>query len=267
MGKTPESPPPPLEEDDILTDSAPTLAAKVRQRYRLGMDALPGLSAFLDWQGVLVYRASLGNSPGGLVSGDFHNHPKLGCCILVNSDTTPGHQNFTLARQWFRSQKPFGNRNEKDLTDAFAGHFLVPGECLRWLAPNAISRLDAYKALRLAAYFRTSYRSLLNRLREENLIPPEPYREWSEYSPAAMAAQIGVDPGEFQIPEARPPYLDRYPVSVLERVKEAIEDLEMTPSQAAGLLDLDVATVQTKLLVKPPLATSREEREFDAVSS
>ena len=261
LEKIPLKPFLPLEEEDIATDSAPTLAAKFRQRYRLGMDALPALSVFLDLQGILVYRASLGKS----LAGDFYNHPKLGCCILLNSDTTPGHQAFTLAREWFRSLEHPGNRERTDFADAFARHFLVPGDRLRWLVENARGRLDAYKALRLAVYFRTSYRCLLDRLREENLIPPEQYREWSEYSSATMAAQIGLDPSWFQV--AGPPYLDRYPVSVLEQVKEAIEDLELTPSQAAGLLDLDVVTVQTILNAQPPLATSVEEREFETVSS
>jgi len=269
LEKTPLQPFPPLEEEDIATDSAPTLAAKVRQRYGLGMDALPDLSVFFDLQGVLIYRASLGKS----LVGDCCNHPKLGCCILLNSDTTPGHQTFTLAREWFRSLEHPVNGEGTDFADAFARHFLVPSvrvalrmqHRLRWLVENARGRLDAYKAVRLAAYFRTSYRCLLERLREENFIPPEQYRQWSEYSSAIMAARIGLDASWFQVPG--PPYLERYPVSVLEQVKEAIEDLELTPSQAAGLLDLDVVTIQTKLLAQPPLATSVEEREFEAVSS
>ncbi len=261
LEKKPLKPFPPLEEEDIATDSAPTLAAKVRQRYGLGMDALPDLSVFLDLQGVLIYRASLGKS----LAGDSCNHRKLGCCILLNSDTTPGHQTFTLAREWFRSLEHPGNREGTDFADAFARHFLAPGVRLRRSVENARGRLDAYKAVRLAAYFRTSYPCLLDRLREENLIPPEQYRQWSEYSSAIMAPRIGLDASWFQV--TGPPYLERYPVSVLEQVKEAIEDLELTPSQAAGLLDLDVVTVQTKLLAQPPLATSVEEREVEAVSS
>ena len=124
-----------------ITDSrlAPRLAQDVRNYYGLGSDAIPDLLAFLDGAGVLVYRVALdpiGDGEG--VSGAFYNHPHLGACVLVNTATTPGRQTFTLAHEFAHALFHYQERGLVSRTadpsrterfaDAFAAHFLVPGE-------------------------------------------------------------------------------------------------------------------------------------------
>lgn len=69
----------------------------------------------------------------------------------------------------------------------------------------------------------------------------------------------------FRVPERRPLYLERYPLSVLEWVRWAVEEEELSHAQAADLLNVDVITFrhQIGLLEDPPEATEEEKREFD----
>jgi Zn-dependent peptidase ImmA (M78 family)/DNA-binding XRE family transcriptional regulator len=277
----PARPPRGLDEGRIVADArrAPKLAAMVREYYWLGTDAIPDLYAFLEEVEVLVYRAPLGDIGKGSagVSGAFYNHPKLGYSILVNSDTTPGRQAFTLAHEFAHALYHYptvgvisrkGARDPKErFADAFAAHFLVPASALRWLAERSWQEegVEAYQAVRLAAYFRVSYATLLYRLLQEDLIPEWNYDELREYSPSAMARRLGLDAGIFCVPERHPLYLKRYPISVLEWVTWAVEEEKLSPAQAADLLNVDVLTLrhQVGLLEDPPEATEEEDQEFD----
>ncbi len=164
----PSRPPRSLDEGRIVADArrAPKLAAVVREYYWLDLSTVPvDLYAFFEEADVaLVYRASLGDIGRGSdgVSGAFYNHPKLGYSILVNADTAPGRQVFTLAHEFAHA-------------------------------------------------------------------------------------------------------LFHYPISVLEWVRWAVEEEELSHAQAANLLDVDIVTFrhQIGLLEDPPEATEEEEREFD----
>lgn len=274
-----EKPPRKLDEGQI-TDArrAPTSAASVRNHYEVGKDAIPDLSTFLDNLGVLVYRAPLGKIHGGVgVSGAFYNHPKIGYCVLVNSQTSRGRQAFTLAHELAHAfyHYPSGgmvSRLEEDeepkerFANAFAAHFLVPGKELKKLATirKWSGETGAYEAIELAAYFRVSYRAMLYRLGEEGIID----RNWrdtlSSYSPRAMAQRLGLDQSEFTIPDQETIFLERYPVSVIERVRKAVHDNLLTVSQAADVLGVPQHDMQRslKLLSQPPEAGPEEQQEL-----
>jgi Zn-dependent peptidase ImmA (M78 family)/DNA-binding XRE family transcriptional regulator len=283
----PSRPPRALDEGQIVADArrAPKLAAAVREYYWLDLTTMPvDLYAFFEEAEVaLVYRASLGGIGQGTngVSGAFYNHPRLGYSILVNADTTPGRQAFTLAHEFAHALFHYptvgvisrkGDRDSKErFADAFAAHFLVPGSALRELAEPSWREngVEPYRAVSLAAHFRVSYATLLYRLLQENLIPEWNYEDLKEYSPSAMAQQLGLDVGFFSVPKRRPLYLDRYPISVLEWIRWAVEEEELSHAQAAELLNVDVVTFrhQIGLLEDPPEATEEEEQEFDELPS
>ena len=274
----PEKPHKELKDWVQVTDArrAPTAAARAREVYRIGQGAMPDAYAFLDEWGILVYRAALGSisRPNGGVSGAFYNHPRLGHCVLVNSDTTPGRQAFTLAHEFAHalfhypsggliSWAGYGDPRER-FADNFAAHFLVPTRQLKELAGDEAQRggPDAYEALQLASYFRVSYATLLYRLLEERIVERE-YYEWLKgYSPSQMAWHMGLDPDEFNLPRHEAVHLDRYPVSVIETVKRAVDNDDITLPQAAGLLNVDVYTLQQRIS-EPPPATEGERREYD----
>lgn len=277
----PGKPPRALREWAQSTDArrAPTLAEKARKEYGLGSGAIPDLYAFLDERDVLVYRAALGsiNGPNGGVSGAFYNHPGLGYCLLVNSDTTPGRQAFTLAHEFAHALFHYPSRGliswkgvrdpREKFADVFAAHFLVPTKQLKELVEDEVRSgwPDPYEALQLASYFRVSYATLLYRLLEEKIIEEGTYDWLKTFSPSQMALHLGMDPEEYSLPEHKTLYLERYPVSVIEQVKRAVDDGELTPPQAASLLGVDVHTLQrrVKLFSDPPKADAEERLEFE----
>jgi Zn-dependent peptidase ImmA (M78 family)/DNA-binding XRE family transcriptional regulator len=278
----PGRPPRRLNEGATVTDSrrSAALADKVREYYDLGLDSLPEMYTFLDEHSYVVTKANLGPIGRGKesISGAFYNHPSLGFCILVNADTSPGRQAFTLAHEFAHSlyhHAEGGIICRYDPTDplerfanAFAGNFLVPGKELRRLAKRELAgghdqRLAPTDALSLAAYFGVSYAMILARLRIERLITEDQYQDWRHYSAQSMARQLGMSSEEFNVPEPKALHLGRYPVSVLEQTKRAIEQEFLSPKQAAGLLDVDVTDVQRILLAPLPKASDREFGEHE----
>ena len=267
-----------------ITDSrlAPKLAWSVRNYYGLGEDAIPDLLAFLDQQGVLVYRAALdpiGDGEG--VSGIFYNHPRLGYAILVNTCTTPGRQTFTLAHEFAHALFHYQERGlvsrtrntdrKERFADVFAAHLLVPGEKLRELidedpdgetAGSAVEVLSPFTVLRLHRYFRVSYATMLNRLRGEGILSQEQYDIYRGYSPSALAKSLGLDCTEYYPPKGdNGVTLGTYPPSVLERVRRLVQEDELCPAGAADLLRVSQEEILGELLAFAS-AKDEEEREF-----
>lgn len=264
-------------EPQAITDSrrAPRLAEEVRSHYDLGEDAIPDLLAFLDQQRILVYRAALdpiGDGEG--VSGIFYNHPRLGYTILVNTQTTPGRQTFTLAHELAHALFHYQERgvvsrardadSKERFADAFAAHFLVPGERLHELmATGPDGSISPYDVVRLHRYFRVSYATMLNRLRNEGLLSDGQYQAFKDVSPTSLARQLGLDCSEYTSAVDRPGVsLATYPPSVLERVRQFVHEGELTPSGAADLLQVPVEEINSELLRPFPRATTEETREF-----
>lgn len=273
----PGKPPRSLDHGSPVTDArrAPTLADEVRDHYRLGRNALPDMRAFLDERGVLIYRAALGRleqTKAG-VAGVFFNHSRLGFCAMVNTDTSPGRQAFSLAHLYAHALYHYGERGAvchfqddtslERFADTFAPHFLVPRKRLRKMV-GVVSddSVDAYAAVYLARYFRVSYPTILHRLLTERHINKEDYGRMKEYSPSAIAEKIGIRADHFRAADPAPLSLDRYPMSVLKLVRAALQK-EMTGiSEVAGLLDVPAEIIKDVLLVDPPSASRREMREF-----
>jgi Zn-dependent peptidase ImmA (M78 family)/transcriptional regulator with XRE-family HTH domain len=260
-----------------ITDTRliPKLASDVREHYALGEDAIPDLLAFLDQQGVLVYRAGLDEiGDGEGISGIFYNHPRLGYTILVNTCTTPGRQTFTLAHEFAHALFHYQERGlvsrtrdpdrKERFADAFAAHFLVPGEKLRQLVAQSPDGdvVSPFEVLRLHRYFRVSYATMLNRLRGEGLLSQEQYDVYREYSPSALSRRLGLDCTEyFPLQDDQGVTLGTYPPSVLERVRRLIQEEELSPAGAADLLRVSQEEILGELLAFAG-AEDEERQEF-----
>lgn len=273
----PGKPPRSLDHGSPITDArrAPTLADEVRDHYRLGRNALPDMRAFLDERGVLVYRAALGRleQPEAGVAGVYFNHSRLGFCVMVNTDTSPGRQAFSLAHLYGHALYHYGERGavcrfEDDsslerFADTFAPHFLVPRKRLRKMVEVVSDgSVDAYSAAYLAQYFRVSYPTTLHRLLTERHITEEDYERMKGYSPSAIARKIGLDADHFRGADPAPLSLDRYSMSVLKLARAALQKGMAGVSEVAGLLDVPPEVIEDVLLTNPPSATHREMREF-----
>lgn len=275
----------------LLTDirQAPSQARGVRERLQLGQDALPNLWTLLDSLGVLVYRAPLGSGaasekaeglgsrkPGATVWGAFYRHPRLGLAILVNTDSTPGRQVFTLAHELahalYHSQLPGilcrretlpEEREVEAFANAWAAHFLVPSKALRERVQK-VRKLSPEDALLLADYFGVSYIFLLFRLRNERIISEETFKEWAGISPQGLGRELGLSPEPYRFPSySAKSDLHRFPASVLKRVRNAVYEGKLSVSEASGLLDVDSTTLQQELLARPKGAETEELRELD----
>ncbi len=270
--------PPRALDQGQVTDSrvAPTLALRVRDHYNLGRGPLPNLYSFLDQVGVLVVRATLGSiGRDGGISGAFLNHPKLGYCILVNANTSRGRQAFTLAHEFAHalyhyparaliSRKEDQQDPKEKFADTLASHLLVPAKPLRKLLDNrpSPSRIQGYEVLQFAAYFGVSYSAMLHSLRRDRIVNFEHHAELGEHSPTKMAEHLGLDSADFDVPKRKSVFAERYPLSVLYRTWQAVEQAEISESQAADCLHLPLAELQRalKLLSYPPAATDGERR-------
>jgi Zn-dependent peptidase ImmA (M78 family)/DNA-binding XRE family transcriptional regulator len=261
-----------------ITDSrqAPKLASEVREEYRLGIKAIPDLLSFLDSQRVLVYRTALdqvGNGEG--ISGAFYNHPQLGYCILVNTNTTGGRQAFTLAHEFAHALFHYqerglisraGDTDRKErFADAFAAHFLIPSETLCKLVQRLPSQqiTSPFEVIYLQQHFRVSYATTLNRLRSEGLLTPEQYEEYRGYSPSALARQLGYDGDEYYPSNQSPVVsLATYPNSVLHRVHLLVSEGDLSPAGASDLLHVPQEEILEDLLARPEVARPEEFKEF-----
>ncbi|GAA6761522.1 ImmA/IrrE family metallo-endopeptidase [Thermus oshimai] len=270
-----------------LTDlrQASSRALETRKAFALGEDAIPEPYTFLEEVGILVYKASLGSEPGKSVWGAFYKHPRLGFSVLVNADSTPGRQAFTLAHELahaFYHHQALGIvcRREgltpeeealEEFANAWAAHFLVPGKALRRKAQELVKvrgRFGPEEALLLAHHFRVSYALLLFRLKNEGLIGKEELEEWKAYSPQSMAQKLGLPQGAYTLPRSRGELgLSRYPPSVLLQVRRAVLEDRLSVSEASGLLDVDSAAFRDFLAppkreANPEVAELEEELDF-----
>ena len=263
--------------EHFLTDlrQASSQAVRVREYYNLGHHALPELYTFLDELRILVYRDFVPKESG--VWGTFYRHPRLGFSLFVNVNTTPARQTFTLAhelahvlyhrhlpiivcRRDFLSQREI---EAERFANAWASHFLVPGKALRKQA-KLLGEISPEIALLLANHFRVSYSFILFRLQNEGLISKEERELWSKYRIEDLVLRVGVPYHLLHSPTLTPRYpdLDRYPHSVLSRVRKAVENERLSVSGASGLLRTDSTTVERELLARPKERDNPKIEEF-----
>jgi len=263
--------------EHFLTDlrQASSQALRVREHFDLGYHALPELYTFLDELRILVYRDYLPKESG--VWGAFYRHPQLGFSVFVNVNTTPERQVFTLAHELAhvlyhshlsiivcRRDSPSQREIEAErFANAWASHFLVPGKILRRQA-KLLGEISPETALLLANHFRVSYNFILFRLQNEGLISREERESWSKYRVEDLVLRVGVPYHLPHSPNSTPRYpdLDRYPYSVLSRVRKAVENERLSVSGAAGLLRTNSTTVERELLARPKERENLEVKEL-----
>ncbi len=251
-------------------------ALRVRERYGLGLGPAPELYAFLDEMGVLVYGGYLPAESG--VWGAFYRHPELGPSLFVNLNATFARQALTLAHGLahllYHYHLPSIVCRKEGLSpreleaerfaNAWAAHFLVPGKALKE-AVKRLGELSPETALLLANRFRVSYTFLLFRLQNEGLIGEGEREAWSRYRLQDLLPRVGISHGALQphAPLPPDPDLERYPASVLLRVRRAVEGGKLSVSGAAGLLRVDSTTIERALLAPPKEGENPEAEELE----
>jgi Zn-dependent peptidase ImmA (M78 family)/transcriptional regulator with XRE-family HTH domain len=256
-------------------------ALEVRDWLQLGQGPVGDLPGLLDDVGVTVYRTALGSALSTAVSGAFLHHPRLGMCIAVNVETTPGRQLFTVAHELahalFHSADEshlvsyWGRKDEKErFADIWAGEFLVPLEGLRRAGEQlgVKSVRHAEEVVHLQRHFGVSYGMTLLRLRQAGLLDEPGYDELKKASPVTLAVRLGyaVDPEEWGQDPARW-RLERFPRRFVRLLARALREELMSPPTAASLTGLTVDEIAE--LVAPSddgdPEVSRELDEYENV--
>lgn len=96
---------------------------------------------------------------------------------------------------------------------------------------------------------------MLVRLFADKLISEGQLREWASYDIRLIAETWGLRSSEFAMfsePAQVLSNLSRYPLSVIHRIKQALDREIIDVNQAANLLDVDVSEISVHLLDLPP---------------
>ena len=263
-----------LHEGFMSKDDIRRRAEDARAYFRLGPGPITSLDSVADVAGITVYRAPLGADLRGTVSGAFLPHDRVGFSILINGETTPGRQQFTLAHELahalFHGDRLyvnfFGRRERAErFANTFAGEFLVPTNHLRATveALGASKLSDPETVVHLQRYYRVSYDMMLVRLSQANLILPEDITRLREIRPVNLAARLGyaIEPDEWaQDPEGWG--LTRFPPRLLRLLRRAYAEGKITIGGAAAMTGLAAEDIEELLRD----AGREGEDEFDYLS-
>jgi transcriptional regulator with XRE-family HTH domain len=262
-----------LHEGFMSKEDGRRRAEDARAYFRLGPGPITSLDSVADVAGITVYRAPLGSELLGTVSGAFLPDDRVGFSILINGETTPGRQQFTLAHEiahaLFHGDRLymnfFGRRERAErFANTFAGEFLVPTHHLRaTVEALGVSKLsDPETVVHLQRYYRVSYDMMLVRLSQANLIMPDDILRLREIRPVNLAARLGysTEPDEWaQDPEGWG--LTRFPPRLHRLLRRAYTEGKITIGGAAAMTGLAAEDIE-ELLTDHPDREGEDEFEY-----
>jgi Zn-dependent peptidase ImmA (M78 family)/transcriptional regulator with XRE-family HTH domain len=259
-----------LREGFLSKDDIRRKAEEARRFFRLGDGPVGDLWTLADLSGVTVYQAPLGTDLRGTVSGAFLPHDRVGFSIVVNSQTTPGRRQFTLAHELahalFHGDHIYvgylGRRKLAErFANEFAAEFLVPIQSLRSVVETlGLAKVeDAEVVVYLQRLFRVSYAMMLVRLEVANLSPDADIARLRGVQPVQLAQRLGypIQADEWgQDPDRWG--LGRFPPRFLQLLRRALAGQKITVGGAASMTGLAQEDIEEFLAERP---TSPEEQE------
>lgn len=252
-------------------------ASEARAFFRLGLGPVGDLTALADRVGITVYLAPLGGDLDTTVSGAFLPHDRVGFAILVNTETTPGRRQFTLAHELghalFHGDRLYvdypGRREVAErFANAFASEFLVPTQSLR----AAVEAMGVPKVrhpevvVHLQRFFGVSYSMMLVRLRGAGLLDEDELPHLRAVQPVHLAGALGysVDPEEWAQDPSRAG-LSRFPRRFLRLLRRALQEDRMTLSGAASMTGLAQEEIEEFLAPRP--SPEGQDGDFEFLSA
>lgn len=259
-----------LRESFLSGDDIRRKAEEARRFFRLGEGPVGDLWTLADLSGITVYQAPLGGDLRGTVSGAFLPHDRVGFSVIVNSQTTPGRRQFTLAHELahalFHGDHVYigylGRRQMAErFANEFAAEFLVPIQSLRSTVETlGLGKVeDPEVVIYLQRLFRVSYAMMLVRLQAANLTSGTAVARLREVQPVHVAERLGypIEPDEWgQDPDRWG--LSRFPPRFIRLLRRALADRKITLGGAAAMTGLAQEDIEEFLAERP---TSPEERE------
>lgn len=280
LGEPPGMMAPPLSlgKGFASKDDVKRKAEEARQFFRLGSGPVGDLRVLADLQGIAVYQAPLGADLRTTVSGAFLRHEQVGASILVNSQTTPGRRQFTLAHELAHALFHgdhlfvdfFGRRDRAErFADEFAAEFLVPVQSLRRVVETlGLAKVeDPAVVVYLQRLFRVSYAMMLVRLQAANLLVPAKLENLQKVQPVHFAERLGYPIGADEWGQDPDLWgLARFPSRFLRLLRMALIAGSMSVGGAAGMTGLAEEDIQDLLAERPASPLEREEYDYLAAS-
>ncbi len=253
-------------------------ADEARRFLGLGDGPIGDLVGAADAVGLSVYFAPLGADLTTTVSGAFVPHVEVGFSIIVNSQTTPGRRQFTLAHELghalFQGSHYyvgyFGRREGPErFANAFASEFLVPAAALRAMAESlgVVRATEPELVVYLQRYFGVSYEMMLVRLRSAGLANDEDISALRQVRPVQFAEALGypVDSDE-KVQDPSSWGLSRFPRRFLRLLRRAIRDEVISIGRAEEMTGVAREELDEFLEDRPPGKEDQEEFEYIAAS-
>ena len=153
-------------------DEGEILAQDLRKEWRLGIDAIPNMTALLEDQGIKVLIIPLPNGVSGLTCLVRRARQKKQVpAIVVNQKVTLERRRLTLthelAHRLIDKQSPV---NHEKVSNVFAGAFLVPRDHLVKEVGENRKALGYQELIQLKRMYRVSAAALLVRLKQVGVI-------------------------------------------------------------------------------------------------
>ena len=175
-------------------DDGEVLAQDLRQKWQLGIDPIPNMTALLEDRGIKVLMMPLPVS--GLTCFVYRPRRKIRIpVIVVNAETSQERRRFTLAHelahQLIDETSPIDREKASDI---FAGAFLMPKEHLVRTIGERRKSLCYRELIQIKRIYRVSAATLLVRLKQIGIIDQSTFdyafrtfaRGWRKREPESL---------------------------------------------------------------------------------
>ena len=244
--------PPASPFGDLVTDEIESIedvedmARALRERWLLGLDPIPSMSALLEDKGIKVIEADLPDRFDGMACDVKRSEGRPDTAVVVVSNRTNiERKRFTLAHELaHRVMRATGNPsiNLEKAMNRFAGAFLVPGEHLIKEAGAHRHGMTYHELVRLKHLYGVSAVAMLMRLMQVDILSKAAIeyafrsyaRTWRVEEPEPIRNAEGF--GAFE----RPQRFERL-------VWWALGEHLISPVRAAQFLRLPISTIEQEI--------------------
>lgn len=175
-----------------IISQAEMLSEATRKRLELDNAPIKDIFNLLEGQGIFVVKMPIKCDE---LSGAFYYDKKTKKSqILINSDRTPGHQNFTAAHEFYhflsdKEKEPIvidvrknAKTDQEIKADCFAANFLMPKKGLKYYLEDVLKIKDTKinhdeYLVKIRNEFGVSWQALLYRLKDLGYIFNKPCKE------------------------------------------------------------------------------------------
>ena len=185
-------------------DDGEVLAQNLRQKWQLGIDPIPNMTALLEDRGIKVLMMSLPDRVSGLTCFVYRPRQKTKVpVIVVNAHVTQEKRRFTLAHELAHQLIDTTSATDREkASDIFAGAFLMPKDHLVRTVGEQRKALCYRELIQIKRIYRVSAATLLVRLRQVGIINQSTFdyafrtfaRGWRKREPESLK-------GNYEVPQ------------------------------------------------------------------